>query len=122
MSIPGYLTPKEAMARFGWKRAQLNATAKREGWQRIPAGIGNAYYYSEQDINDFDLIRNRTELLKKAGWKLQPGLVRHEDWDYGPGCPECGLLAVYTPDEAGWLCVNGHRERSNPRAPRLPCA
>lgn len=106
MEIPGYLTPKEIMVQFGWGRAQLSATARREGWARYR--VGNAYLYDEQDIADFALARNRTSLLKKAGWKLPPGLVRHDDWDLDPGCPECGLLAVLTPDESGWLCVQGH--------------
>lgn len=106
-TIPGYLTPQEIKARFGWNRAQLNTTAKREGWARYK--VGNTFIYDAQDVADYALIRNRTELLKKAGWKLQPGLVRHEDWDYAPGCPECGLLAVFTPDMKGWICIEGHQ-------------
>jgi hypothetical protein len=106
MRIPGHCTPKEIMARFGWKRAQLNHTARREGWERYE--VGNSFLYREQEIADYALMRNRTDLLRKAGWKLSPGLVRHEEWDYDPGCPECGLLAVYTPDQAGWVCMAGH--------------
>lgn len=109
-TIPGYLTPQEIMALFGWtgkgQRAQLAKTARREGWQRYE--VGNSFLYREQDILDYALMRNRTELLRKAGWKLSPGLVRHDDWDFDPGCPECGLLAVYTPDSAGWVCIAGH--------------
>lgn len=107
MTIPGYITPQEIKARFGWNRAQLTATAKREGWARY--AVGNTFLYDAQDIADFALIRNRTELLKKAGWKLQPGLARREDLDYDPGCPECGKLAVLLPDESGWMCIEGHR-------------
>lgn len=105
--IPGYLTPKEIMEQFNWGRAQLSATAKREKWTRYR--VGNTYLYDERDIADFALARNRTELLKKAGWKLPPGLVRHDDWDFDPGgCPECGQLAVLTSDEHGWQCIHGH--------------
>ena len=109
-TIPGYLTSKEIMEQLGWTgkgaRAQLQATAEREGWTRHK--VGQTYLYDQQPIADFALIRARTDLLRKAGWKLKPGLVRHEDHDFDPGCPECGLLAVYAPDMVGWLCVAGH--------------
>lgn len=106
-TIPGYYTPQEIMSLFSWKRAQLSTTAKHERWTRYK--VGNTYLYDKGPIDEYQEARQRTELMRQAGYNLAPGLVHHDNYDVLGGCPECHHLAVEMPDGEGWACVKGHK-------------
>lgn len=88
--------------------------------------IGTAYLYSEIDVSEYALARERTRLARALGWKV-PGMVRHDEWDFD--CPICGALAIGKPgatvkehiellgyENRPWLCVNGHTQEDTPPA------
>ena len=105
--ISGYLTTKEIKEMFGWGRAQVSATAKRESWPRKK--VGTSYLYDNQEILEYRDARYRTELLKKAGWWSGPGLYRDNEIDVLNGCSVCQNFAIEDPETGEkWICLEGH--------------
>jgi hypothetical protein len=104
-TIAGYYTTPEVRARFDWTRAQVAATARREGWPSVR--VGQSLLWAADAVDAYATARTRTTLLKALGWRARVGgaqLARATEGDLP--CSECGAFAVRLADT--WRCTEGH--------------
>lgn len=112
MPISGrFYTSQELIKLLGVTKQRISNLAKEQGFIEAAPGL-----WYDTEVDEYLTNRQRTDLLKAAGWWNGKGLCLWDEVDID--CPECGAYAVHKPylgeeqDYYGeswpWRCSKGH--------------